>query len=180
VSRRDGRLRDHDSNIHCRIEPLTLRRKPSLSKGKTGRLQKLQRLVAITVLPSRLQHCLQYRSLPQVAHSIHPCSLSPGSDNQNPLGRLECGCQFVPSSGIPCSFRSLCSAPRRMPFGFVLLPIPDRSLSLRIAPVGPRTSLYRPLIWWHRSRLVRSSGIISPRCSRIFGARVLPSSKQAP
>lgn len=134
----------------------------------------------ITVLPSRLQHCLQYKSLPQVARSIHPCSLSPGLDNQNLLGRLERGCQFVPSSRIPCSFQPLCSAPRRMPFGFVLLPTPDRSLSLKIAPVGPRTSPYRPLIWSHRSRLVRSSRTVSPRCSRIFGARVLPSSKQAP
>ena len=140
----------------------------------------MQQPTVITLLPSRIQHHLQHKSPPLVARSIHPCSWSPGLGDQNPLRRLGRGYKSVPSSRIPCSFQSLYSALRRMPFGFALLPIPDRSLSLRIAPAGLRMSLYRPPIWWRRSRLVRSSGIVSPRCSRKFGARVVPSSKQVP
>ena len=90
------------------------------------------------------------------------------------------GRQLVPWSRSPCSFQPPYSARRRGPLGFALLPIPDRSPSLRTAPVGLRTSPYRLPIWWRISRLVQSLGTVSLRRSRRFGVRVLPSSKQAP
>lgn len=69
MSHRDG----NDLRLKPGRTPVITENKPPV------RLQKVQRSTAIMLLPSRLQRCLQHKSLLQVARSIHPCSWLPGS-----------------------------------------------------------------------------------------------------